>query len=99
MYAIQARKHIAALRRAKPDIIIQIWWCPAHNGVPENEKAHEWARLAAEDPDAHGVEWLQAGARPGPLPRAHAPLKRGISEKNWAEARRWAGGPSLDQEI
>jgi hypothetical protein len=29
MYAIQARKHIAALRRARPGIIIENRWCPA----------------------------------------------------------------------
>ncbi|MDX6284441.1 MAG: hypothetical protein QOH03_5512 [Kribbellaceae bacterium] len=28
MYAIQARKHIAMLRRARPGIIIEIQWCP-----------------------------------------------------------------------
>jgi len=27
-----------------------------------------------------------------PLPRSLANLKRGVSEKKWAEARRWAGG-------
>ena len=31
---------------------------PAHKGVPGSEKADEWAKLAAEKPDAHGVEWL-----------------------------------------
>jgi ribonuclease HI len=33
-YAIQARKQIAELRRARPDITIEIRWCPAHKGVP-----------------------------------------------------------------
>jgi len=37
-YALQARKHIAALRRAKPGIIIEIRWCPVHKGVTGNEK-------------------------------------------------------------
>jgi hypothetical protein len=92
MYAIQARRHIATLRRAHPDIIMEIRWCPAHKGVPGNEKADEWAKLAAEEPNAHGVEWLQAGARPMPLPRSLTHLKREISEKKWIEARRWAGG-------
>jgi len=58
MYALQARKHIAVLRRARPDITIEIRWRPAHKGVPGNEKADEWAKLAAEEPDARGVEWL-----------------------------------------
>jgi hypothetical protein len=40
--------------------------------TPNNEKADEWAKLAAEKPDAHGVE---------PLPRSLAHLKREISEK------------------
>jgi len=52
MYALQARKHIAALRRARPDITIEIRLCLAHKGVPGNEKAEEWAKLAAEEPDA-----------------------------------------------
>jgi hypothetical protein len=91
MYAIQARRNIPTLRRARPDIVIEIRWCPAHKGVAGNEKADEWAKLVAEEPDAHGVDWLQGGARPMPPPRPLAHLKREISEKKWAEARRWAG--------
>jgi hypothetical protein len=69
------------LRRARSDITIEIRWCPAHKGVPGNEKADEWAKLAAEEPDAHGVEWLEGGARLMLLPRSLARLKREISEK------------------
>jgi hypothetical protein len=51
-------------------------------GVPGNEKADEWAKLAAGTPFTRGVERL---------PRSLANLKREISEKKWAEARQWAG--------
>jgi len=90
-YALQARKHIAALRRARPGIIVEIRWCPAHKGVEGNEKADEWAKVAAEEPDTHGVEWLnysdRTEVRPMPLPRSLANLKREIAEKKWVEAR------------
>jgi len=96
MYALQARKHIVVLRRARPDITIEIRWCPAHKGAPGNEKADERARLAAEEPDARGVEWLGysdwTGAHVMPLPRSLAHMKREVTEEEWAEARRWAGG-------
>ena len=97
-YAIQARKHLAALRRSRPGITIEIWWCPAHKGVAGNEKADEWAKIAAEEPDTRGMEWLsydyggRTEGRAMPLPRSLANLKREISEKKWAEARQWVGG-------
>jgi len=60
MYALQSRKNIAVLRRAGPGITIEIRWYPAHKvGVPGNEKTDEWAKLAAEEPDAREVEWLR----------------------------------------
>ena len=48
--------------------------------------------------DASGEEkWWPSSlgrteARVAPLPQSLANLKRGISEKKWAEARQWAGG-------
>ena len=97
-YALQARKHIAVLRKARPRITIEIRWCPAHKGIAGNEKADEWAKNAAEQPYTRGVEWLKyeysgrSEVRAMPLPRSLANLKREISEKKWAEARQWAGG-------
>jgi len=98
-YALEAREHIAPLRNAAPDIVIEVRWCPAHEGVEGNEKADEWAKLAAKEPDARGVEgleWFTYSDRPEersmPLPRSLANIKREISEKKWAEARKWAGG-------
>ena len=95
-YALQARKHIATLRRARPGIVIEIRWCPAHKGVAGNEKADEWAKIAAEEPDTRGVEWLsyldRTEVRAMPLPRSLANLKREISKKKWLEARQSAGG-------
>jgi diaminopimelate decarboxylase len=41
MYALQVRSHIAILRRARPDIIIEIRWCPAHKGIAGDEKADQ----------------------------------------------------------
>jgi len=94
--ALQARKHIATLRRARPGMVIDIRWCPAHKGVAGNEKADGWAKIAAEEPDTRGVEWLnypdRTEVRAMPLPRSLANLKREISEKKWVEARQWAGG-------
>jgi len=85
-YTVQARKHIAALRRARPDIAIEIWWCLAHKGIAGNEDADKWAKTGAEKPGSRGVEHLV------PHPRSLSNLKCEISEKKWAEARQWAGG-------
>ena len=65
-------------------------------GVEGNEKAYEWAKAAAEEPDTREIEWLnysdRTEDRPMPLPRSFTNLKRWISEKKWLEALRWAGG-------
>jgi len=98
-YALQARKHITTLRRARPGIIIEIQWCPAHKGVAGNEKDDEWAKIAAGKPNTRGVEWLsssgQTEVRVATLPRSLANLKWEILEKKWVEARQWAGGRTL----
>ena len=61
---MEVRQHIAGLRRAAPDITIEIRWCPAHEGVEGNEKADEWVKLAADEPDTHGVEGWTYSDRP-----------------------------------
>jgi len=55
-HTLQARKHIATLRKARPGIIIEKWWCLAHKGIAGNEKTDEWAKIAAEEPDTRGME-------------------------------------------
>ena len=35
------QKHMVVLRRARPDITIEIPWYLAHKRIPENEKADE----------------------------------------------------------
>jgi len=66
-YTLEARKHITMLRRMVSDITIEIRWCPAHEDVKGNEKADEWAKLAADEPDTLGVECYTQ--RAGDTPR------------------------------
>ena len=95
-YALQPRKHITTLRQSRPGIVIEVRWCPAPKGVAGNEKADEWAKIAAEKPGARGVEWpnfpVRTKVRGAPLLQSLTNLKREISEKKWVEARQWVGG-------
>jgi len=74
---------------------VEIRWCPAHKGVEGNVKADEWAGLAADEPDDHGVEWLTLDNRPRPMSRSAslAHLSRRIPVTKWEEAKDWCYGP------
>ena len=82
-YAIQARQAIAALRRQEPAVEIEIRWYLALKGIPGDEVADEWAKLAASEPGDHGVEWLVRtdGMRFLARPTSLAHLRRRASEK------------------
>jgi len=45
------------LTKNKSDIRVEIKWCSSHRGMAGNEKADEWAKVAAETPGEHEVEW------------------------------------------
>jgi len=95
-YALQARKHVATLRKP-PGIIIEIRWYPAHKGVGGNEKADEWAKVAAEEPDARGVEWLSYSDRNGARAIRSQGLLR-ISSGRSLRKRRWRCASGLEAE-
>ena len=67
-----------------------------HKGIAGNDKADKWAKIAAEEPDTHRVEWRRYSdrkeVRAMPLPQSLANLKREISAKKCAEVRQWAAG-------
>ena len=68
-----------------PGIAIEIRCCPAHEGIEGNEKADEWAKLAAGELDTPGVEGRtysdRLEERMTPLPGSLANIKREIAEK------------------
>jgi len=67
---------VAALRRVRPGISIEIRWCAAHVGIAGNEEADKWARLAAEKPGTRG------GGTPRPTPAIpHKPQARNLGEE------------------
>ena len=57
----------------EPAVEIEIRWFQSHKGIPGNEVAGKWAKLAASEPDDHGVEWLTLadGTRAFPRSRPH----------------------------
>jgi len=96
-YALEAKRHIAILRTKEPNVKIDIRWCPSHQGIEGNEIADEWAKLATDEPDAHGVEWFSTtnpdgstSERKFPLPRSLANVKRGFSEQKRTDTLSWA---------
>jgi len=78
-YALQAKSHIAALRAKEPNAKIEIRWCPSHQGIEGNGIADEWAKLAADELDAHGVEWLSTTNPDGSITEEKLPLPRASS--------------------
>jgi len=93
-YALEVRQHIATLRAKDPNARIEIRWYPSHQGIEGNEKADEWAKLAADEPDDHGVERFSTKTPDGsttkrlfPLPRSFANVGRGFSEMRRQDAK------------
>jgi hypothetical protein len=60
IYAIQARKYIAALRRGRPGVIIEIRWCPAHKGEtgrPTNGPSSQWKNQTLAGWNGYGTRF------------------------------------------
>jgi len=88
-YAIMVRKHTAALHAKEPGV------CPSHQDIEGNEIADEWAKQAADEPDARGVEWLDfkfphgiVRKRRFPLPRSLAKFKCDFSKEIYQSNRK-----------
>jgi len=60
----------------------------AYKGILGNGKADEWAKLATEEPEVHGVGWLRYETGTG----AALPITQAgdLRKKKWTSARRWA---------
>ena len=66
---------------------------PGHRGQRDSRRV---GQAAADEPDAHGVEWFSTRNSDGtitqrhfPLPRSLANVKREASEKKWRDAKSW----------
>jgi ribonuclease HI len=64
-------------------VSVQFRWVPSHAGTAGNEKADEWAKMAARN--ERGSEQMPYEFSSTSL--AH--LKRGITERKWVEACSW----------
>jgi len=87
-YTLKARRHITSIQRGVPGAIIEIRWCPAHEGVEGNEKADEWAKLMADEPDAQGVEGLEWMTYSDPPEEHSMPLPRCLANIKWKIAKK-----------
>jgi len=67
--------HIAVLRAKVPGVGTETRWCPSQQGIEWNEVANEWAKLVADDPDAHGVEWFNFHGPERPSQEEKAPSR------------------------
>jgi len=58
-----------------------------------------WAKVAAEEPDSHGVGRFRHSGKYGqrwtPITASPAHLRRRISDKKWKEAREWSPGSRI----
>jgi len=92
-YALKARRHIATLRAKGPNVEVEIRWCPSHQSIEGNEIVDEWAKLAADEPDAHGVEWFSTtnGQRESSRSRGPSPTSSEGSPKGQMAGRQRPG--------
>jgi hypothetical protein len=63
-YALEARKHIATIRRRRPGVTIELRWCPAHKGCQEMRRrmnGQRWLRTS-QTPTAWNISDLGSTA-------------------------------------
>jgi len=92
-YAIAARKHIAELRCKEPEISIEIRWCHSHCEIEGNEKADEWAKPAADEPDSLAWSGLATKTATGASICLHVPPRTSNASSLKRSGRMPAGGP------